>query len=146
MLRVFVDTSVIFSALYSTAGFARDLFVFAAQDQVMLVISQNVLMELERNILNKAPQLEPAFRQFLVGLNAEVVPVPPSTAVEQASAYVVDKDAPIIAAAILAQVDYLVTYDRKHLLEPPEVAARSGLTIVTPDVVVKQIQSGDSSA
>lgn len=55
--------------------------------------------------------------------------------------YVAAKDAPIVAAAISARPDYLVTtYDRTHLLDPPEVAQRSGLTIVTPDVVVRAVQ------
>jgi predicted nucleic acid-binding protein len=44
-----------------------------------------------------------------------------------------------VAAAIKAKVDYLVTYDHKDLLDPPEVARRSGLTIVRPDAVIRVI-------
>ena len=51
------------------------------------------------------------------------------------------KDAPIVAAAIAAQVDYLVTYDRKHLLDPAEVTEKSGLRIVTPHVVVNLLDT-----
>ena len=54
--------------------------------------------------------------------------------------YVVQKDALIIAAAINAKPDFFVTYDRKHLIDPPEVSENSGLTITTPDVVIEAIQ------
>ena len=52
-----------------------------------------------------------------------------------------------MAAAIAAKPDYLVTYDRRHLIEPPEVAEQSSLEIVTQDVVVKIVdrQENDES-
>jgi predicted nucleic acid-binding protein len=43
------------------------------------------------------------------------------------------KDASILMAAKNAQVDYLVTLNRKHFLDDPEVASRSGLRIGAPD-------------
>jgi len=50
------------------------------------------------------------------------------------------KGAPMVTAAVKARVDYLVTWDRKHFIDVPEVAERSGLTITTPnelmDIVV----------
>ncbi len=41
-------------------------------------------------------------------------------------------DAPILAAAMKASIDYLVTHNRKHFLDDPNVAERSGLRIGTP--------------
>ena len=38
-----------------------------------------------------------------------------------------------MAAAVKARVDFLVTWDRKHFLEVPQVTEKSGLTIVAPD-------------
>lgn len=38
----------------------------------------------------------------------------------------------MVAAAIKANVDYPVTWDQRHLINPPEVAERSGLNIPTP--------------
>jgi predicted nucleic acid-binding protein len=52
------------------------------------------------------------------------------------------KDAPIVAAALTAQVDYLVTYDRKHLLAQAErIRSAYNLAVVTPDVVTAQYRS-----
>jgi hypothetical protein len=39
----------------------------------------------------------------------------------------------------------LATYDRKDLHDPPQVAANSGLRIVTPDVIVAAIKNQGKS-
>ena len=41
-------------------------------------------------------------------------------------------DVSIVVAAMKAQVDYLVTFNRRHFIDDPGVAARSGLPIGTP--------------
>ena len=61
----------------------------------------------------------------------------PASQVQQAAEYTALKDAPVVAAALAAQADYLTTWDRKHLIEEPLVALRSGLEIVTPDKLVE---------
>ena len=142
-VRVFVDASVLFAAAYSKTGYARDLLRLAIREQVVLVVSQDVLDEVERNLARKAPEALTAFKHLLLLLGLEVVGSPSKKEIEDAEAYVARKDAMIVAAAIKATVDYLVTYDRKHLLDPPEVAGKSGLTIITPDVVVLAIRERD---
>jgi predicted nucleic acid-binding protein len=54
-MRVFVDTSVLFSAIFSPHGYVRDLLHLAGQDALTLVVSRNVLDETERNLLKKFP-------------------------------------------------------------------------------------------
>jgi putative PIN family toxin of toxin-antitoxin system len=143
MPRVFVDTSVLFAAAYSSTGFARDLIRLALEKRVTLVLSQDVLAEAERNLGKKAPDQLVLLNEFLAALELEIVPSPPAERVAEAAQYVAQKDAIIVAAAIQAEPDYVATYDREHLLDPPEVAAKSGLTIVTPDIVVREIQESD---
>jgi hypothetical protein len=41
-------------------------------------------------------------------------------------------DIPILVAAMQAGVDYLVTLNRRHFTDDPEVAHRAGLRIGTP--------------
>jgi predicted nucleic acid-binding protein len=53
---------------------------------------------------------------------------------------VVQKDAYIVAAAVATKADYLVTFDEKHLLGQPDVAEKSGLAIVKPQVVVEAVR------
>jgi len=106
-------------------------------------LSQDVLAEAERNLGEKAPDQQFLLRIFLAALDPEIVPSPPAERVAEAAQYVAQKDAIIIAPAIQARPDYVATCDRKHLLDPPEVAAKSGLKIVTPDIVVHEIQESD---
>jgi predicted nucleic acid-binding protein len=50
------------------------------------------------------------------------------------------KDAPIVAAVVAAQADYLVTYDRRHLLSQAEVIRRHcGIEIVEPAVMLARL-------
>ncbi len=100
--------------------------------------------EVERNLTKKVPEKIDTLHQLMQLIEPEMVNDPTTAAVQATAEYVAAKDAPIVAAAIAAQPDYLVTYDRKHLLEPPEVAQRSGLTIVTPDIVITAIQEDEN--
>lgn len=143
MSNVFLDTSVLFSAIYSERGAARDLIRLAILQKATLYISGLVLEETERNLQKKAPEKLEAFQSLMKIVAFMVVADPSTEEVVAAYAYTALKDAPIIAAAINAQPDYFVTYDRKDLLDKPEVALKSGLKIVTPDVVVKSLSKQD---
>jgi len=141
MLRTFVDANVLFAGAYSTTGYARDLILLAIEGHISFVVSQEILDETEHNLSRKAPSKVASYRKLLSTLTLEVVDEPEPNQVWIVEEYVAQKDASIIAAAIAAKPDYFVTYDHKYLLEPPEVAAKSGLKIVTPDVVVHLVQS-----
>ncbi len=62
--KVFVDSSVLFAAVYSATGSARDLLLAASQGRVLLVFSDDVLDETERNLLASAPRAHAAFLQI----------------------------------------------------------------------------------
>ncbi len=59
----------------------------------------------------------------------------------QVAAYTVLKDAPIVAAAKRAEVDYLVSLDRRHLVGVEAVSEGSGLKIVLPDELLRHSNS-----
>jgi predicted nucleic acid-binding protein len=143
VIRVFFDASVLFAAGYSATGYSRDLIRLAAQGRIQMVVSQDVLTEVERNMQRKAPERVATYHALLGLIDLEIVADPSKEEVWVVEAYVVQKDAPIVAAAINAHPDYLVTYDRRHLLDPPEVAEKSGLNIVTPEVIVETVRAGD---
>jgi len=138
-MRVFLDSSVLFSAIFSTTGHARDLLYHAAEDVVKIVLSQDVLDETERNLQKKSPNKLPLFTTLIALIQPEIVDDPTPQEVAQAAKYTVEKDAPIVAAAIKAKPDFLVTYDEKDLLKPPEVTEKSGLNIVRPDVLIQRL-------
>ena len=132
MTRAFIDASVLFAATYSPTGAARDLINLGLEQQVTLVISPHVTGEVERNLTKKYPERLTTFQLMLANTNFEEVPKPTRAEVLAVASYTVLKDAPVVAAAINGNCTHLVTYDRKHLLDPPEVSEKSGLRIITP--------------
>ncbi|MCA9911021.1 MAG: hypothetical protein KC519_20340, partial [Anaerolineae bacterium] len=99
--------------------------------------------ETERNLRKKASDKLAAYQSLITSTAFTIVPDPSKEQVVAALAYTAFKDAPIIAAAIAAEADYVATYDRKDLLDKPEVARNSRLKIVTPDVVVAAVVAED---
>jgi len=144
MIRVFVDASVLFAACYSQTGSSRDLIRQAVRGRIQIVVSQHVLKEVTENLTRKAPGALPALQQFMDLVAPEMVENPTLEELQQAADYIHLKDAPIVAAAVKAKVDYLVTWDRKHFIDVPEVAKRSGLTITTPNELMA-IVAGERS-
>lgn len=135
--KVFIDSSVLIAAAISPKGSARDLIMKAFREEVKLVISDLVIEETQRNLANKVPKALPALQLFLETLNPEVVS-PVKALVLKVSKVIEAKDAPIIAGAISAKADYLVSFDRKHLLQhKKEIKAHFKIKVVTPDELVK---------
>ena len=142
-MRVFLDTNVIFSGLYSArgpAGIIMDRFI---DGEFTVVISQQVLEELVRTIKEKLPAALPALRQLLGNVSLEIVKDPDYEVVAEWAEIIHHEDAAILAAAVAAQPDYLVTGD-KHFFEDPAIIEKSGLCIVTPDRFLACIDSGNS--
>lgn len=98
------------------------------------------MTETRRNLDRKAPELVPLLEELLLQIPFELVPDPTKEEVWAAEEYTNPKDAIIIAAAIKARPEYLATLDRKHLIDPPEVAKRSGLAVHTPGEVVRKLR------
>lgn len=140
MIRVFTDSSALFAAVLSPSGAARELIRLAVIEEIQLIISQDVIMETQRNLGRKAPEIQPLLAKLLEVVDFEIVPDPSKEDVWAAEKYVVQKDAFIIAAAINAKEDFVATFDRKHLIDPPEVGIKSGLSIDTAGHVLSQIQ------
>ena len=139
MIRVFVDASVLFAACYSASGASREIVRLAIQGGITLVISDVVQEEARRNLTAKAPKALPFLDQLLELIPFEFVEAEKQE-VLNAQAYTELKDAPIVAAAVQAETDYLVSLDRVHLVEVPEVAEGSGLAIVLPSTLLQIIR------
>ena len=138
-----MDSSALFAAMLSSTGAARELVRLAVNDEIELVISEDVVVETRRNIERKVPELLDLVDRLLDAVDPEIVPSPSKKAVRIAEAYVAKKDAFIIAAAIDANVDFVATFDRQHLIDPPQVSSRSGLNIETPSTILNQLRGED---
>ena len=122
-IHVFLDTSVIFAAVLSETGGARLILKLGEGGSVQLWVGPRVLEEADAVLARKAA----ASRRFLALLldraKVSVGPEPVDTTLTQAST-VVDypPDARIVAEALAAEVDYLVSLDRKHLVGNPRAS------------------------
>ena len=144
MITAFADTNVLFAAALSPTGASRELLRESIRGNVALVLSNFVLAEAERNLMLKRPDAFAVLQGILDALPFALAD-PTSEEVAEAATYTVLKDAPIVAAARKANVDYLVSLDRKHLVSVAEVAQRSGLTIVLPEVVLDAVRQAQNS-
>lgn len=136
MKRLFIDSSVLYSAAYSAKGYARDLLLMGIRGEVLLVISSLVLEETRRNILANAPQAVD-FLDLVVNLLPLELVEPLGEDVLIAERFVAKKDAFIVASAKKGHVDYLVTLDKKHLLGNDAAAEYAGVKIITPKVAYR---------
>jgi predicted nucleic acid-binding protein len=112
---VFLDSSILIAAMISSTGRARELLVRGIRGEFRVVSSVLVLSETERNILQKAPTVRPAFELLRQIFDADLIE-PSTTLIEECVQHIHPKDAPIVAAAASAHVVWLATHDRMHLL------------------------------
>ena len=116
-LRVFLDSNVILSALFSERGAPRRILdIMAARLPPLhpLVGAYN-LLEIERNLGKRLPGAWPAARNLIDRLGFTIVPLPAASAVAAWTPRVVAKDAPVIASAVAGRASVLVTGDKKDL-------------------------------
>ncbi|MFN8526194.1 MAG: PIN domain-containing protein [Chloroflexota bacterium] len=134
--RVLIDSSVLLAGSPSSTGTARDLLLAGVRGDILRFVSPLVPAETERNLHRKAPAGLPAFREFRQLLEQHLVD-PPTVLVLQVAQHIEIKDAPIVAAAIVARASHLVTFDRKHLLSHAALIKHHyHIETVIPDVVL----------
>ncbi len=90
-----------------------------------------------RTINEKLPAALPALRKLLINTPPEIVKDPTPKETTYWTKVIDAEDAPILAAAVAAQPDYLITGD-KHFFDNPGISEKSGLHIVTPADFLEQ--------
>lgn len=140
MTRVFVDASVLIAGAGSRTGASRAVLTMAEIGLFQLVVSRQVLDETERNLRKKLPAGLPILTQMMAAIGPEVVPDPTPENVAHWETIIDPKDAPILASAVAAAPNRLLTLDVKDFIEPDRVAEQSGLKIETPGDFVQTIR------
>ncbi len=129
--RVFVYTSALLAGVISRTGAAHEVLALGEQGLVHLLVSTQVLMEADRNILKKFPHLGSDFRLLIRACAPTLVENPTVKEIHGAVPWVGADDAPILAAALKAEADYLVTWNTRDFMTA-RVPAHLPLKIVTP--------------
>ncbi len=128
--RVFFDTNVLYSGLHSPSGVPAQVITLHSTGKIRMVVSAFVLAELIRTVHRKLPERLQYLRRFLSGSRPEVVPNPARPELHPYDEFVNPKDAPIMAAAVAANVDYLVSGDGRFIEEASRVPGAP--PVVTP--------------
>ncbi len=114
-IKVFLDSNVILSGLLSDNGPPRVILDLLCLDMPFLkgVTGEYNLLEIERNIKKRLPTILDIYHSYLPKLRLEIVPLPTMDALKPYFNRIVDKDAPVLASAVISGADYLVTGDKK---------------------------------
>lgn len=132
-LRVFLDASALFAAVWSSEGGARMVLKLGEAGATRLLASSQVLDEVEGALRRKAPEALGAFALLLDQSNIEVVPSPTDQAIHDCLAITGHRgDAGVLAAALDGPVDYFVTLDHQHFLDNPRLNGFAPFPIGTP--------------
>ena len=107
---------------------------------VVLVISDFVIAATKKNLEKSAPGTLKYFDVVLSMVPFEVIHSPESTS--EAEQIVARKDAPIVAAAKRANINGLISLDKKHILSNPNIAEFINAPAITPKEAFEMITGG----
>ncbi len=143
--RVFFDSSVLFAAAASATGASRALVILSELGLLRPVVCPQVFDEVERNLRAKAPAALPHFQRLREALDWEMVDDPTPEQVQDCMNVIAAKDAPILAAAIAAGPQRLITLDA-HDFDRPEVHQHVVFTIQTSGELMVEIREALAQA
>jgi predicted nucleic acid-binding protein len=142
-VKVFLDSNVIISGLFSERGSPRVILDLLCLGLPVLtgVTGEYNLIEIERNLAKKMPDVLPIYSKYLPLLNLEVIPLPSRKEINDLFGLTSDKDIPVLASAGSGEVDFFVTGDKKDFIKltgkyPFKILSPAEfLDIVMPDVI-----------
>ena len=128
-----MDTSALFAGIWSEGGGGRVLLKLGEAGKVTLLVSSQVLAELDRTVQTKAPHLVSKAALFLAHSRVTIVAPPAQNLIDRCAALInYDNDAMVMAAAQQAETEFFVTLDRKHFLGNVELNAAMPFPLGTP--------------
>lgn len=144
MIRVFLDANVYFSGFFSKKGASALILELARHKKLSITTSRLVLREADRNLRKKTTaKIVKGFHRFLKEVKIDVLPPIRGKLLERYEPFIHPKDVPVLAVAMESKVDYLITLDRKHFLNPKVSVCAGKMKILTPgDFIQEQLRKG----
>ena len=138
-VKLFVDISVLIAGIASVSGASGTILDLCEAGIVQMVISRQVLIEADRNLSSKLPGLVEPFRRFIRDLAPLMMEESSAALLKKCEGLVDRKDVAILAAAIEAEAEFLVTLDKKHFLKasiPPSL----GIRVLRPGEFLRSLE------
>jgi predicted nucleic acid-binding protein len=140
--RVFLDTSALFAGIWSGEGGARLLLKLGEAEVLHIVLSSQVLAEIDDVLRRKAPETLGQLALLLHESRIEVTPPPsPGTVARCMDLTGYAPDAEVLAGAWDAGVDFFATLDKVHFLDNAEVKDNAPFHVGTPGDCVAWIRA-----
>jgi predicted nucleic acid-binding protein len=114
-VKIFLDSNVILSGLLSDRGAPRiilDLLSLRLPFFTAATGRYN-LMEIERNIERKLPEIMETYREYFPKIHLRVIPLPKEKDLHKYRGMIDRKDLPVLVSAVNFGADFLVTGDKK---------------------------------
>jgi len=144
LTRIFFDANVIIAASASNKGEAHVLTRLADErEDITILTTEYAWDEAERNLQQQIPDALPKF--YDLRSRVGIVSEPSEGLVTHLASYIPrnkrppNKDLPIIAGAIFAAADYLITHDGEHF-EPLYGEKVYDVEIQRPAAVLARLQ------
>lgn len=134
-MRIFLDANILFSAAYSD-GALRHLIKDLKSASCSLIADRYVLEEALRNLGLHRPEAVPRLHELVGSLT--IVSTHISSSAIPPDIHLHDKDIPVLASAIEAGCDILLTGDSRHF-GPLFERSIGGLSIRSPVDTAKRI-------
>lgn len=139
-LKIFLDSNVIISGLFSDKGAPRVILdvLSLGLPQLTGATGEYNIIEIERNLTRKMPDVISVYNRYLPLLNLDIILLPTAGEVDKLSGITSKKDLPVLASAIKGKVDFLVTGDKKDFIS---LTGEYPFRIVSPSEFLKVILS-----
>jgi predicted nucleic acid-binding protein len=129
--RIFFDTSVYIAALLSEEGAARELLRLVEGGAIQMVVSEEVIVEVDRVLSGKFPGRIQQSRELWRSLAPEMAPNPTKAARRLFSGILKKGDARILCSAHLAKVSAFITWNTRDFMVE-KVVSSVDFPIVVP--------------
>ncbi len=134
-MRVMIDSNTFLSGIVFD-GMERLLLRTLVHSDHVLLLAKFSVSEVERVLRRKFPSMIQDYEDVLQSLDAEILPLPDKSEVEQCIEIIRDDhDAPILASAIKARPDVFVTGDKDFFEERVRVLIRVATTRETLELI-----------
>lgn len=132
--KVFLDTSVILSGLNSSTGASAAIMSLFKLGRIELVISYEVIEEVERGIGTKFPLLRMGFLDFLLS-RPKIISKITAKELKAALQILGTEDTPILCGATKAKAEYLLTLDKRF---QKAVSGKVKMEVLSPGEFLEQ--------
>jgi len=138
MIKIFLDASMIFSAMKSQSGGSFRIVGLAREKKIIALTTETVINELKANTY-KLKSNATSVDSFIAKNKIMVCEEVGQNEIEPFENLIETKDAHVVVGALSTECNYLITLDKKHLDNPQTKKNFKKLRIVSPREFLQKV-------